>query len=63
MQPDVQTPLFSHALFPVYIGLLVWGDFTCATSGCVPLFLCTGKGYDEYEYARRRLYQTTQTRT
>jgi len=36
----VGSPLFSHILFPVYLAVLLWAGFTCATNGCAPSFLC-----------------------
>jgi len=29
----IGSPLFSHILFPVYIGVLIWGDFFFVTRG------------------------------
>jgi len=36
----VGDPLFSHVLFPTYLGALIWLGFTCAMRACAPWCLC-----------------------
>jgi hypothetical protein len=36
----VENPLFTHVLFPVYVGILDLAvGFTCRLNGCAPSFL------------------------
>jgi sorbitol-specific phosphotransferase system component IIC len=38
----IGSPLFTHTLFGVYLGLLAWGGLFCATADCVILFPSCG---------------------
>jgi hypothetical protein len=39
-QLRADSPLFSHVLFGLYLGLVLWGAFGCATPGCAPWSPC-----------------------
>ena len=36
----ISAPVFTNVLVPVYVGVLVWGGFTCATRACEHLSRC-----------------------